>query len=207
MRVDTRSWSAGRVTAGRETLPRGDLAGGRVVGDSVAVQRPAATCPGDGPRLPGRGRRVDFDRSDSPSARAAPTPYRCQRTAPGRAPGSVVSDARGVRAQAGQRVVEPGPGVARPGQTTSPSPGRLGRFNVRNVPLLNRVSAGRATRVDAPVGGDPIQPSAQRGAPLEPCEAALNLVPTLALVGSRPVASAIVDERAPWRVNVRWSRT
>jgi len=101
-------------------------------------------------------------------------------------------DARGVREQAGQRVVEAGPGVARPGQTTSPSPGRLGQFNVRNVPLLNRVSAGRATRVEAPVGGDPIQPNAQRGAPLEPCEAALNLG---AHSGPRRVSSGRLRDR------------
>ena len=50
-------------------------------------------------------------------------------------------------------------------------PGRLGRFNLGHVPLLGRASAGRAARVEAPVGGDPVQPGAQRGASLEPAEA------------------------------------
>src|SRR5216683_2067077 len=46
-------------------------------------------------------------------------------------------------------------------------PGRLGRFNLGHVPLLGRSSAGRATRVEAPVGGDPVEPGAERGASLE----------------------------------------
>src|SRR5712664_4971804 len=50
-------------------------------------------------------------------------------------------------------------------------PGRLGRFNPGHVPLLGGSSAGRATRVEAPVGGDPVEPGADRGAPLEPSEA------------------------------------
>src|SRR6266850_7312884 len=37
-------------------------------------------------------------------------------------------------------------------------PGRLGRFNLGHVPLLGGSSAGRATRVEAPVGGDPVEP-------------------------------------------------
>ena len=51
-------------------------------------------------------------------------------------------------------------------------PGRLGRFHPGHVPLLGRAPAGRAARVEAPVGGDPVQPGAQRGAFLvEPAEA------------------------------------
>ncbi len=50
-------------------------------------------------------------------------------------------------------------------------PGRLGRFNIGHVPLLGRASAGRPTRVEAPVGGDPVEPGAERGASLEPSEA------------------------------------
>ena len=51
-------------------------------------------------------------------------------------------------------------------------PGRLGRFNIGQAPLLvGRASAGRATRVETPVGGDPVQPGTQRGASLEPFEA------------------------------------
>ena len=50
-------------------------------------------------------------------------------------------------------------------------PGRLGRFDAGHVPLLGRASAGRAARVEAPVGGDPVEPGAQRGASLEPAEA------------------------------------
>ena len=38
-------------------------------------------------------------------------------------------------------------------------PGRLGRFDVRHVPLLGRSSAGRPARVEAPVGGDPVEPA------------------------------------------------
>jgi hypothetical protein len=45
-------------------------------------------------------------------------------------------------------------------------PGRLGRFNLGHVPLL-----GRASRVEAPVGGDPVEPGAERGAAFEPSEA------------------------------------
>ena len=50
-------------------------------------------------------------------------------------------------------------------------PGRLGRLDPGDVPLLGRAPAGRAERVEAPVGGDPVQPGADRGAPLEPAEA------------------------------------
>src|SRR5207248_6018292 len=50
-------------------------------------------------------------------------------------------------------------------------PGRLGWFDSRHVPLLGRAAAGRAARVEAPVGGDLVQPGAQRGASLEPTEA------------------------------------
>src|SRR5262249_1475506 len=39
-------------------------------------------------------------------------------------------------------------------------PSRLGRFNLRNVPLLGRTSTGRTKRVQAPVGGDPVEPGA-----------------------------------------------
>ena len=57
-------------------------------------------------------------------------------------------------------------------------PGRLGRFNVAHVPFLGRASAGRATRVKTPVGGDPVQPGAQRGGssnPPRPCQAASSV--------------------------------
>jgi hypothetical protein len=50
-------------------------------------------------------------------------------------------------------------------------PGRLGRFNVGHIPLLGRTPAGRPACVEAPVSGDPVQPRAQRGAPLEPAKA------------------------------------
>ena len=50
-------------------------------------------------------------------------------------------------------------------------PRRLGRFNFGHVPLPGRASAGRAARVEAPVGGDPVEPGAERGASLEPSEA------------------------------------
>ena len=49
--------------------------------------------------------------------------------------------------------------------------GRLGRFNPGHVELLGRSSVGGAKRVEAPVGGDPVEPCADRGAPLEPSEA------------------------------------
>jgi hypothetical protein len=39
-----------------------------------------------------------------------------------------------------------------------------------DVPLLGRASAGRAKRVEAAVGGDPVEPGAHRGASLEPSE-------------------------------------
>ena len=48
---------------------------------------------------------------------------------------------------------------------------RLGRLNLGDVPLLGRASAGRAKRVEAPVGGDPVEPGAERGASLESSEA------------------------------------
>jgi len=50
-------------------------------------------------------------------------------------------------------------------------PGRLGRFNLGHVPLPGGASAGRPTRVEAPVGGDAVEPGADRGAALEPSEA------------------------------------
>src|SRR5471030_479752 len=50
-------------------------------------------------------------------------------------------------------------------------PGRLGRFNIGHVPLLGRTSARRPARVEAPVGGDPVEPGAQRGASLETSKA------------------------------------
>ena len=50
-------------------------------------------------------------------------------------------------------------------------PGRLGRLDPGDVPLLGRAPAGRAQRVEAPVGGDPVEPGADRGASLEPAEA------------------------------------
>ena len=49
---------------------------------------------------------------------------------------------------------------------------RHGRFELRHVPLLGRAPARRAARVEAPVGGDLVQPGAQRGAFLgEPADA------------------------------------
>src|SRR5262249_20690526 len=50
-------------------------------------------------------------------------------------------------------------------------PRRLRWYNVGQVPLLGGSPAGRATRVEAPVGGHPVEPSAERGAFLEPSEA------------------------------------
>ena len=50
-------------------------------------------------------------------------------------------------------------------------PGRLGRLNSGNVPLLGRAPAGRAARVEAPGRGDPVQPGAERGPALEPAKA------------------------------------
>src|SRR5262249_7013477 len=47
-------------------------------------------------------------------------------------------------------------------------PGRLRRFNLGHVPLLGRSSTGRAKRVEAPVGGDPVEPGAERSASFEP---------------------------------------
>ena len=41
-------------------------------------------------------------------------------------------------------------------------PGRLGRLHPGNVPLLGESPAGRAARVEAPVGGNPVQPGTQR---------------------------------------------
>ena len=49
--------------------------------------------------------------------------------------------------------------------------GSAREFNLGHVPLLGRASAGRATRVEAPVGGDAVEPGAERGASLEPSEA------------------------------------
>jgi hypothetical protein len=50
-------------------------------------------------------------------------------------------------------------------------PGRFGWFNLGHVPLPGRASARRPTRVEAPVGGDPVEPGSDRGASLEPSEA------------------------------------
>src|SRR5690348_13053146 len=41
-------------------------------------------------------------------------------------------------------------------------PGRLGPLDPRYIPLPGRAAAGRAQRVEAPVGGDPVQPGAER---------------------------------------------
>jgi hypothetical protein len=48
-------------------------------------------------------------------------------------------------------------------------PGRFGRFILGDVPRLGRSTAGRAKRVAAAVGGDSVEPGADRGAALEPC--------------------------------------
>jgi hypothetical protein len=48
--------------------------------------------------------------------------------------------------------------------------GRLGRFHPRHIPLLGGPSAGRATRVEAPIGGDSVEPGAKRGPCFEPSE-------------------------------------
>src|SRR5207244_9793614 len=56
-------------------------------------------------------------------------------------------------------------------QRTSPSRVGSGGSTLGNVRILGRASAGRPTRVEAPVGGDPVEPSAERGASLEPSEA------------------------------------
>jgi hypothetical protein len=48
---------------------------------------------------------------------------------------------------------------------------RLGRFHIGHVPLLGGASAGQATHVQAPVGGDPIKPRAERSASLESSDA------------------------------------
>ena len=50
-------------------------------------------------------------------------------------------------------------------------PRRLGRFNLGHVPLLGRTSVGRAKRVETSVGGDPVEPGADRGATLKISEA------------------------------------
>ena len=50
-------------------------------------------------------------------------------------------------------------------------PGRLGRLHAGNVPRLGRAPARRPARVEASVGSDPIEPGAERGAPLEALEA------------------------------------
>ena len=49
-------------------------------------------------------------------------------------------------------------------------PGWFRRFDPGHVPLLGRAPAGRAARVEAPVGGDPVEPGAERGASLESSE-------------------------------------
>ena len=50
--------------------------------------------------------------------------------------------------------------------------GRHGRFELRHIPLPGRAPARRAARVEAPVGGDLVQPGAQRRAFLsEPADA------------------------------------
>src|SRR5579872_333520 len=40
-------------------------------------------------------------------------------------------------------------------------PSRCGWFNPRHIPCLSGSSAGRATRVEATVGGDPVEPGAE----------------------------------------------
>jgi len=47
---------------------------------------------------------------------------------------------------------------------------RRGRLVCRDVPLRGGPPAGRAQGVEAPVGGDLVQPGADRGASLEPAE-------------------------------------
>jgi hypothetical protein len=42
--------------------------------------------------------------------------------------------------------------------------GRHGRFELRHIPLPGRAPARRTARVEAPVGGDLVQPGTQRGA-------------------------------------------
>ena len=46
-------------------------------------------------------------------------------------------------------------------------PGRLGWFNLWHVPLLGRTSVGRAKRIETSVGGDPVEPGADRGSALK----------------------------------------
>src|SRR5262245_15301455 len=50
-------------------------------------------------------------------------------------------------------------------------PGWLGRFNIGHVPLLGRASAGGAARAEARVGGDSVEPRADRGPALISVEA------------------------------------
>jgi hypothetical protein len=50
-------------------------------------------------------------------------------------------------------------------------PGRLGRLDPGDVPLLGGSPTGRTKGVEASVGGDAVEPGAQRGPFLEPCEA------------------------------------
>ncbi len=49
--------------------------------------------------------------------------------------------------------------------------GRLWWFDLGDVPFLGRSSVGRATRVEAPVGGDAVEPGSQRRAFRESAEA------------------------------------
>lgn len=49
-------------------------------------------------------------------------------------------------------------------------PGRFGQFHIWRVSFVGSSPASRATRVEASVGGDPIEPSPQRGPPVEPAQ-------------------------------------
>ena len=52
-------------------------------------------------------------------------------------------------------------------------PARLGRLHAENVPLFGQAPARRPAGIQAPVGRDPIEPGAERRAPLEIFEALL----------------------------------
>ena len=45
-----------------------------------------------------------------------------------------------------------------------PEPGRLGWLNIGHIPFPGSSAAGRTQHVEAPVGGDLVEPGAQRGA-------------------------------------------
>jgi hypothetical protein len=74
----------------------------------------------------------------------------------------------GLRAELhADRILEEGVGIGLEPYDLA-EPGRLGRGD---VPRHGGSPAGRAMRVEAPVGGDPVEPGADRGAPLESSEA------------------------------------